>query len=332
MVEVHGNDRSRPLSVWKEIDSIDGNEVEAFVMILKTRGCSWASRTGCTMCGYNTTTFPEVTAEEMIAQVGSAFKRYQNEPYIKIFTSGSFLDPEEVPIEAREAIARDIVEKAPNAKLLVESRPEFITDGSLRSLSAGKSATEIAIGLESASDLVRGSYIRKGFSWKDYLEGGRSVVKNGMMLKTYLLFKPPFMGEDDSIGDCLSSIAAVHSEFPGSRISINPMNIQSQTVVEQLFNRGSYRPPWLWSLVEVLLRGYEITDGSTHLMSSPTAGGKKRGAHNCGKCDDTVLDAIRQFSISNDPGLLKSLDHFCRDEWMEYRKDSIFDPVESDRR
>ncbi|MGA1820504.1 MAG: archaeosine biosynthesis radical SAM protein RaSEA, partial [Thermoplasmatota archaeon] len=267
-----GKDLGRPLSVWKEKDSIDGSEVDVLVMILKTRGCSWASRTGCTMCGYNSTTFPDITADDLIHQVNSALERYQDETYIKIFTSGSFLDPDEVPVRAVEEITRSISGRSPSARLLVESRPEFISERSLSPLLEMEAGAEIAIGLESSSDLVRGSHIRKGFSWQDYIKAGRTVIESGSHLKTYLLLKPPFLGEGDAIKDCISSIEAVHSLFPGSRISINPMNIQSQSLVEPLFNKHAYRPPWLWSLIEVLKEGYRITNGSTHLMSSPTAG------------------------------------------------------------
>ncbi|MGA1792645.1 MAG: archaeosine biosynthesis radical SAM protein RaSEA [Thermoplasmatota archaeon] len=327
MSEVSQKDLGRPLSVWKETDSIDGNKVDVLVMILKTSGCSWASRTGCTMCGYNVVTFPDITAENIVAQVNSALERYNGEPYIKIFTSGSFLDPGEVPVKALDEMIKRISEKAPLVRLLIESRPEFITEKSLKPFIERNGPTEIAIGLETSSDWIRGSYIRKGFTWQDYIEGGRTVIQNGLHLKTYLLLKPPFLGESDAIRDCLGSIEEVHSQFPGSRISINPMNIQSQTLVEHLYSKRAYRPPWLWSLLEVLMEGYEITKGLTHLMSSPTAGGKKRGVHNCGKCDETVLEAIGRFSLKNDPAYLQNLDHTCKEEWKEYRMGSLLDPI-----
>jgi radical SAM enzyme (TIGR01210 family) len=35
-------------------------------------------------------------------------------------------------------------------------------------------------------------------------------------------------------------------------VSMNPTNVQSYTMVEQLYFDGGYRPPWLWSVCAVL--------------------------------------------------------------------------------
>jgi radical SAM enzyme (TIGR01210 family) len=138
------------------------------------------------------------------------------------------------------------------------------------------------------------------------------------------------MSEGDSLNDALRSIEHISREFPGSRISINPMNIQKGTAVEKLYNRGIYKPPWLWTLVEVLLKGNEKTDSGVHLMSSPTAGGKRRGAHNCGKCDETVLRGIERFSIDNDPSHLQ-IECQCREgKWRSAMDTGVLSPIGCD--
>ncbi|MBN1389886.1 MAG: archaeosine biosynthesis radical SAM protein RaSEA [Candidatus Thermoplasmatota archaeon] len=316
-----------PLSVWKEKDSIDRKEADALVMILKTRGCSWAKRSGCTMCGYNRIVYPDVTSSDLKEQVEHAMKSYNDEPYVKIFTSGSYLDPWEIPAETQVEMSRVIGEKAPMARLLIESRPEFIDPDGLERISHNVDALEIAVGLETSSDEIRAVHIKKGFTWSDYVKGGRIICDAGCLLKSYLLMKPPFLGEANAIQDCITSIMRVSEVFPGSRISVNPMNIQSQTPVEDLFRKGLYRPPWLWSLLEVLDRGYEYADGN-HIMSSPTAGGRKRGAHNCGECDEGILGAITSFSIDNDPSKLKHHDHYCKEEWKEHLIGSVSHPID----
>ena len=52
-------------------------------------------------------------------------------------------------------------------------------------------------------------------------------------------------------------------------------------------------------------------------MSAPTAGGKTRGSHNCGKCDNAVLDAINRFSLSGDITVLNDLDCECKNKWRD---------------
>jgi radical SAM enzyme (TIGR01210 family) len=313
------NDPRRPISVWKEKDSINGKLIDVLVVILNGPGCSWYKEAGCTMCGYNVDCgSKEIDPTDLDLQIQFALNRYDDEPYIKIFTSGSFMDPKEIPFKAQDDILKKIANINPNVRLLVESRPEFIKTNRLYALTQSIRDIEIAIGLETGSDRIRAENIRKGFTWDDYLNAGRKIVDNDLKLKTYLLLKPPFLGEMESIEDSISSITSISQEFPGSRISINPMNIQSGTDVEKLYKKRLYRPPWLWSLIEVMKRGYENTDGSVHLMSSPTAGGKKRGAHNCGICDEVVLRAIDEFSISNNIDIITGLSHDCMKKWKEY--------------
>jgi len=53
-------------------------------------------------------------------------------------------------------------------------------------------------------------------------------------------------------------------------------------------------------------------------MSDPVGAGYKRGPHNCGACDPEIRDAIKNFNITQDLSVLKSLDEIeceCKDVW-----------------
>jgi hypothetical protein len=90
------------------------------------------------------------------------------------------------------------------------------------------------------------------------------------------------------------------------------VNVQKVTHVERLWRNWAYRPPWLWSVLDVLKASH--SEGY-RLICDPTGGGKERGTHNCGKCDETILASIKAFSQSQDPGRLGSPDCDCRDIW-----------------
>ena len=140
----------------------------------------------------------------------------------------------------------------------------------------------------------------------------------GVSIKTYLLLKPPFLTDRDAITDLLSSISDLREQKLTDCISINPVHIQKFTVVEYLFDRNDYRPPWLWSVVEVLKHGVELLkDTDIRLLSQPTAGGLRRGPHNCGKCDSEVLKAIEKFSLNNNPEEFKDLQCTCQKKWND---------------
>jgi radical SAM enzyme (TIGR01210 family) len=98
------------------------------------------------------------------------------------------------------------------------------------------------------------------------------------------------------------------------------MNIQKRTIVERMFRHREYRPPWLWSLVDLIRRVHPVinpngTEAVTRLLVHPTAAGKIRGAHNCGNCDRRVAAAIERYSVSADLGEFEGLACECEARW-----------------
>ena len=157
--------------------------------------------------------------------------------------------------------------------------------------------------------------MNKGSPPSEYFEAAERLRTFGVRSKGYLLLKPPYLTEDESVADVVSSIEISAARFDA--ISVNPVHqIQNGTVVEWLYRRGRYRPPWLWSLVEAMQRG-ALVRGSTRLVTFPTAGGLPRGPHNCGECDRTVLAALHEASLSQRFEGLEGLACDCRARWRE---------------
>lgn len=292
-------------ALWKEKDVVDGRVVDAMVIIFRTRGCRWSREMGCLMCGYNISSDPEVSLPDLEAQLGSALEEYQSEPLIKIYTSGSFLDEDEIPIEFRNEVLQSF---DGGKRILVESRPEFISGDVLSDMDTSR--CQIAIGLESADDNILEHCIRKGFTASDYVRAASLLNDFDVPLRTYLLLKPPFITERMAFEDTVSSVSFA-SEYSES-ISINPVNVQKYTLVERLWKRGDYRPPWIWTLIEVLKRK---GDSSVRVFSAPSGGGTDRGVHNCGECDGELLEALQQFSFTQNINELEGYGCACRDEW-----------------
>lgn len=301
---------------WTEAEALHGEEVRAFVLILKTRGCYWADLKGCSMCGYAKDTLGRsATPGELAQQLADAVDRYRGEPYVKVYTSGSFLDDREVDPESRRTILGAFAGKA--RRFLFETLPEFPTPETLTPLAeVFPGEIEVALGLESANPDVLARLINKGSSPQEYFDAGDRVRAAGMKAKAYLLLKPPYLGEGESIADVVASVEAAREHF--DTMSINPVHIQNGTVVEWLYHRRRYRPPWLWSVVDAMVQGAERR-GASRLVSFPTAGGLARGPHNCGKCDRAVLAAIQRASLSQEFARLKDLDCACRSNWETVR-------------
>ncbi len=306
---------------WVEKDLLDDEIFDAFVMILRTRGCEWALKGGCSMCGYiNDATKKRVEDEDILYQFSDVMRHFSGEKIVKIFTSGSFFDEVEIPKAVQDKILEILDKKT--EKTIVETRPEFVSSERLE----GIQNLEIALGLESANDFVLENSINKGFKMEDYIKAATIINDLGIRMKTYLLIKPPFLSEREAINDAVKSadIAAKYSQT----ISFNPVNIQKYTLVEKLWRNGEYRTPWLWSVVEVLKQSSKIKD--VRLMSSPTAGGTKKGAHNCGKCDADVLNAIKEFSLTQDVSFINELGCDCKEDWQDILNTEVFTKTQSD--
>ncbi len=274
------------------------------------------------MCGYREASLREVSEEDLMCQVDQVLSRYDGEPFVKLYTSGSFLDDGEVPPAVR---ARIFDELSGCERILFESRPEFVTPAAVSSLPA---VSTVALGLESSDPEVLERSVHKGFGPEDVRRAGELAKGAGLGVRTYLLLKPPFLTEAAAIDDAVRS-ARFADAFSGE-ISVNPLNVQRGTAVERLWRRGEFRPPWLWSLVEVLRRLSGTVDA--RLMSSPSGGGASRGVHNCGECDKRVLEAVERFGYTQDPADLE-VGCGCRARWEAYMESELVlgTPADLDR-
>ena len=292
---------------WKEKDLVNGKVVDAMVVIMRTNGCCWAKTGGCTMCGYRQASLRDVVEDDLNRQVDEALSKYKGEPFVKFYTSGSFLDENEIPISVRERIFKEFSDCE---RILFESRPEFVTEDVVSTLP--RSIT-VALGLESQDPDILLTSINKGFTPEDSKRAGETIKAAGLKVRTYLILKPPFMTESSALEETVRSV--MFADPFSDEISINPLNVQKGTYVERLWRAGDLRPPWIWSLIEVLRRS--VGNVNSRLMSSPSGGGTQRGVHNCGKCDTMALEAIERFSFSQDP---KDLDVKCEciGSWQTY--------------
>ena len=198
--------------------------------------------------------------------------------------------------------------------LVVEAQAHMCKPEKLEFLAKHHPGCTVAIGLEAYDDAVLRFHVNKGFSTKTWRKAVKDLKSNGLRVKTYLIFKPPFMSEGDALthtSKWLVDVAPLSDE-----VSINPMNIQNRTIVDRLFRNREYRPPWLWSLVEMIEQTHDETfNQDARIIVHPTAGGKIRGAHNCGSCDKHVVAAIERYSVSRNLAEFKGLDCDCKAVW-----------------
>lgn len=304
----------RPLACWEGQDRFGQEILPSLTLILKTTGCR---HNRCRMCSYRFERYPG-TEGDSAALIRSQL-RWVREHHdlagirmVKIYTSGSFFDPGEVPPPAVQEVADLFAGKL----VIAETRPEFVNASWIEDFIARIDSGEwdtpltVAIGLETVTDTIREKSIDKGFSWQDFLQAAGEARRGGAGIKAYLLHKPLFLTEAEAQEDMEQSIRAV--DGIADMISMNPCNVQRNTELEYYWKRRAYRPPYLWSVLSILL------SASVFVSCDPVGGGHARGPHNCGRCDPDLVKAIREYNLKADRGLLAEASEKecgCRDEW-----------------
>ena len=309
-------DATEPATVYKTPEILpDGTHCTAATVIFRTRGCAWWWKSGCTFCGYFNDVRDDVTTDDLFAQWDEAKRRlddFEGCSMVKVYTSGTFFEDRENPPEWQEAILKETHERG--LHLVIEAQAQMCTPEKIAWVADRHPGCTVAIGLEAYDDAVLRFHVNKGFSTKQWHRSIDMLRENGLRVKTYLLFKPPFMSEGDALeltSKWVSEVAPMSDD-----VSVNPMNIQRGTIVDRLYRNREYRPPWLWSLVEMLERTHDdIAESGARIIVHPTAGGRPRGAHNCGSCDADVLAAIERYSVSADIREFANLDCQCKRVW-----------------
>jgi radical SAM enzyme (TIGR01210 family) len=307
-------DPREPTRVWLDEDNTPDGVYQSLTIILNTGGCRWARAGGCTMCGYVAESVEggSVPHEDLMAQVEKCLDHEEENAdeesgLIKIYTSGSFLDEREVPAETRQAIAETF---AARDRIVVESLPDFVEREKIRDFTEQGLETDVAIGLETATDRVRRDCVNKYFEFSEFERACEHARDCDAGVKAYLLMKPAFLSEPEAVEDMKSSVRKCAAVDGCHTVSMNPTNVQRHTMVEDLYHDGGYRPPWLWSVAEVL---QDTADVDAIVISDPVGHGSDRGAHNCGECDDRVQKAIKDFDLRQDPTVFEQVS--CECEW-----------------
>ncbi len=306
---------------WSGEDLLYSGKGNAIFIILPTPGCAHAlsNSGGCTMCSYIADSpLKTVSAAEMVELFKISLNKFDIKPQtvVKIFVSGSFLNEDEIPGEARDEIIK-LLDKEKNVEeVVVESRPEYVTEDILKACCTliPDKIFEVSIGLESSNDYIKEYKINKGFSNADF-EKAIDVIKKlkkdyNITSKSYIFVKPILTSEKEAIEDAVAS--AKYAQRVGvDRISFCPATIHKGTLMEFLWRRGSYQPPWIWSILEIV----KIVRSSVKIpIIMDTSGfGSRRGPYNCKKCNKKLKNMIINSNLNQ--SIPEEFECECKAQW-----------------
>ncbi|WP_300156095.1 hypothetical protein [Solidesulfovibrio sp.] len=313
---------------------LDGKQVKRIIFYLRGVGCSWCKLDygGCSMCGhYHGTTKSGLMPEgSHLQQFISEYIKYDFKefPIVCIYNAGSILSREEMCDHDLAEILK-IVESNNHIKhVIIESRPEFITENVLQVMAELLKSTsaEIGMGLESVSEVVRDLCINKGFSFNDYTKAAELVKKYKIKMLTYITVKPLFLTIKESISDVVESLRKLRNLT--DVVSLEPTSIQKWTLVDYFYSQGIYRIPSGWILKDIIEEikeniedlGFELRIGGFEFYPTP-----QLYVSNCYRCNGDLYKAINSFNVSKSIDEMLSLECECAKtyEMEKYNEQSL---------
>ncbi|MCL5743921.1 MAG: TIGR01210 family radical SAM protein, partial [Acidobacteria bacterium] len=169
-----------------------------------------------------------------------------------IYNSGSFLCDEEVPPAARLRILELAASLEHVDEIVIESRCEYVREDEIRRIAQfiHPKHLVVGVGFESASEFVRNRILLKGLD-QGCFERASADIRRHAGLLVYVLAGAPFLSEAERIADAVTSIR-VAQEHGARTVSLQLCNVQPSSAVQWLWQRGWYRPIWLWSALEIV--------------------------------------------------------------------------------
>ena len=264
---------------------------------------------------------------------------------LELYVSGSFFDNDEVSPDSRLEIF-ETVGRTGISEVVLESRPEFITDENLSPLSAHiePDRVTIAVGVETMNDSIRRK-LAKGFTRKDLIESVNIIATAGMNFQAYLLLKPPVIENDGSaIQDVIRSseriIGITRNLGCPLILAIQPFFVaRNSPVAQNAATKNSIKPPWLYTIAltlklldkmrdedgfsYMLILGNEVDNVETVLVPSNYSD----NGHIC-SCTEEMKQRLLEINISNGKlresvsSVLDSECH-CKSLWQQEIGDTI---------
>lgn len=272
---------------------------------------------GCLNCGLPTMSLSRVPSiNEMVSQVSSALEancdKLDGLSHISLQGDGSFLSPTEVPKEVVYAVA-EYLKRIPGVHTVtMETRLDLLSldfqhISRVRSILAPEKRLEIAVGLESASEFIRNIVFRKGASHKyNTKELLLRLADCDIDVLLYVFVKPVLLTEAEAIFDAvrtLNFVQAIASYAPNVHwtAALQPSFVQADTFLEWQYKKGSFIPPSLWSIVEIIKRGVKgpatIHLGSPNDYPQPlsVAANRKSDGYIC-ECSESFYSVLLNYN------------------------------------
>jgi len=246
-------DPQKPYACMAEKELTDSGMVEDVgIIFLTNRECPFH----CLMCDlWKNTTDITVPPGAIPNQIEWALNHLPEVKHLKLYNSGSFFDKNAIPEKDYQRIAALV---SGYKTVIVESHPVLINEGCLRFRDMIKSDLQVAIGLETVNVEVL-KKLNKLMTLEDFASSVSFLLKNDIFTRAFILLRPPFLSESEGVFWAERSLDFAFNAGVECCviIPVRPGN----GAMDQLAEKGIFKPPDLHSLEKVLEYGIEQQAG-----------------------------------------------------------------------
>ncbi len=298
----------------------EGNILTNLTLLLPGKGCAWAEKTGgCTMCGLwqkAKEMGKKFSGDDLVSlfEIADILTKKENPSVLTIYNGGSFLNNDEIPFEVQLNFCRKVKKHLFLKKLFIESRVEYIDNEKIQILKKeiGNKKLMIGIGLEAVDDTIRNTVIKKGLSKNDYENTIKLLKENGIETLTYVFLKPIYSTEQQAIKEAIATIK--YAFMVGTdEVALETAFIQNGTPMAELFKKKEYKPPWLWSIIEVVKKTYRL--GPIYIGTFEDEPPPIAIPFNCSLCSSKIQNLLQEYRESQNISLFNNLHCDCHELW-----------------
>lgn len=288
---------------------IDRKSQKRIMIVFKTPPCQRvAKEEKCFICGFNYHS-KGVKSYDLISQFKflKEFIEKNKIEHIDILSSGSVLDQKQINYNQALKLIKEIKKIKSIKSVLIEGRVEHCQINKIKEIKKilGNVKLEYGIGMESWSNYVRNTILKKDLKLKDYIECIKKLTKIDVGICSYVLIGIPKLSLEKSLKETKNSIIKIvnlykkyHSK---GRIAVFPVFIAPNTLLENLYNQKKYKLINLTDIMEILLeiknkinfKKYPIFIG---LNDEGISQGRYVFPHN--KKDERILRLIKKFNYT----------------------------------
>jgi len=237
--------------------------------ILEYGRCSWGA---CYFCGWGKKR-ANTTLDMLKNKYIGFLEKNKDAPIIKIFSSGSMIDPRQFPLD----FTRWLIEEARRrniGEIVIEGKADDVNDEVLEKIKKDGIKITIAIGLEIADDIILKRYYLKNTGVVDYIKAAEILKEKSFGLRTYVIVNAhPIMYRNKIIEEALLErtivLASIYSD---SIVIINAYPHKNTRLVLDWID-GRWKPldkKEFFSLVDKVMRrvGGDKIDDTLYVYSS----------------------------------------------------------------